>query len=161
MPGDQPTPKVFRTSRMVEWHDTDAARIAHFSAYFRWMEEAEHEFLRHLGLSGLSHDAEGEISWPRVSVSCDYTAAVKFEDVLDIEVEIERLGAKSITYAFTLSHAERPAARMQLTAVCCRLSDTGPPRGIRIPEQVASRLEPYCRVRERATNENDPPAEEY
>lgn len=161
MPGDQPAPSVFRTSRLVEWHDTDAARIAHFSAYFRWMEEAEHEFLRHLGLSVLSHDAEGEISWPRVSVGCEYSAAVKFEDLLDIEVEIERLGAKSVTYAFALSHAGRLVAQMRLTAVCCRLSAAGPPRGIRIPEQIANRLAPYCRVRERAEDANEPPAEEY
>jgi acyl-CoA thioesterase FadM len=56
---------------MVQWHDTDAARIAHFTAYFRWIEEAEHEFLRHLGLSVLACDGAGEISWPRVSVGCN------------------------------------------------------------------------------------------
>jgi 4-hydroxybenzoyl-CoA thioesterase/acyl-CoA thioester hydrolase len=141
---------------MVQWHDTDAARIAHFSAYFRWMEEAEHEFLRHLGLSVLSHDAEGEISWPRVSVSCNYSAAVKFEDVLDIEVAIERLGEKSATYVFALSNAGRPVARMRLTAVCCRLLEDGPPRGIRIPEQIAMKLAPYCRVPTRGGDESAP-----
>lgn len=155
MSGDQPS-TVFRTSRMVEWHDTDAARIAHFSAYFRWMEEAEHEFLRHLGLSVLSHDAEGEISWPRVSVGCDYSAAVKFEDVVEIEVAIERLGSKSVTYSFALSSAGRPVARMRLTAVCCRMSESGPPRGIPIPKEIASQLAAYCRVPASAGDESMP-----
>ena len=136
-------PTTFRPQRIVQWHDTDAARIAHFAAYFRWMEEAEHEFLRHLGLSVLGRDGAGEISWPRVSVSCEYCAAVKFEDVLDIDVSVARLGEKSVTYTFAVSHAGRPVARMQLTAVCCRLSGDGPPKGIRIPDEFAQRLAPY------------------
>ncbi|MBX9789973.1 MAG: acyl-CoA thioesterase [Pirellulales bacterium] len=139
----EPAPTIFRTQRMVQWHDTDAARIAHFAAYFRWMEEAEHEFLRHLGLSVLGHDEEGDISWPRVSVSCEYFAAVKFEDVLDIDVSVARLGDKSVTYTFAVSHAGRLVARMQLTAVCCRMSADGPPTGIRIPDEFARRLAPY------------------
>ncbi|MGD9646914.1 MAG: acyl-CoA thioesterase [Pirellulales bacterium] len=145
MSADAAAPLVYRTQRMVQWHDTDAARIAHFAAFFRWMEEAEHEFLRHLGLSVLGHDKEGEISWPRVSVGCDYASAVKFEDVLDIEISVERLGEKSVTYLFGVSHAGRPVAKMRLTAVCCRMSPEGPPRGIPIPVEIASRLTPYGR----------------
>ena len=44
-------PTTFSTKRRVELRDTDAAGIAHFSAYFRYMEQSEHEFLRHVGLS--------------------------------------------------------------------------------------------------------------
>jgi hypothetical protein len=39
-----PTP--FHTSRFVEFSDTDMAGIMHFSAYFRYMEAAEHELRR-------------------------------------------------------------------------------------------------------------------
>ena len=39
------------STRRVEFADTDAAGIAHFSAFFAWMEETEHEFLRSRGLS--------------------------------------------------------------------------------------------------------------
>ena len=41
----------FRTTRRVEFCDTDMAGIAHFSNFFRWMESAEVEFLRQRGLS--------------------------------------------------------------------------------------------------------------
>ena len=36
-------------SRRVEFRDTDAAGIMHFSTYFTYMEEAEHELFRRLG----------------------------------------------------------------------------------------------------------------
>src|SRR5437762_5781662 len=94
----------FKTTRRVEFHHTDAAGILHFSVFFNFMEEAEHELLRQLGLSVLAQDDQGRISWPRVAARCDYQTAVKFEDVLDIEVRIVRVGKKSVTYEFNFSH---------------------------------------------------------
>jgi acyl-CoA thioester hydrolase len=131
---------LFRTSRRVEFRDTDAAGIMHFSAFFLFMEEAEHEFLRQRGLSVLMQDADGPVSWPRVAVSCDYRSPAKFEDVLDIEVRVERLGTKSITYNFSFSTDGRPVAEGQMTAVCCRLFPDGPPQSIPIPAWVAQKL---------------------
>ena len=82
----------FHTTRRVEFRDTDAAGIAHFSVFFVYMEQAEHELLRHLGLSVMFHDDQGRISFPRVGARCDYQRAVKFEDVVDIEVSIVQAG---------------------------------------------------------------------
>ncbi len=50
---------VFRTTRRVEFADTDMAGIVHFANFFRFMEAAEHEFLRSRGLS-VAMDWEGE-----------------------------------------------------------------------------------------------------
>ena len=41
----------YRYRRRVEFSETDLAGIVHFSNYFRYMEAAEHEFFRSLGLS--------------------------------------------------------------------------------------------------------------
>lgn len=71
----------FTTRRRVEFRDTDAAGIAHFSAFFFWMESAEHELLRVAGVPVIDRGADGiDVSWPRVSAACDYTAAVRFGD---------------------------------------------------------------------------------
>ena len=133
-------PVAFQTTRRVEFRDTDAAGIMHFSAFFNYMEQVEHEFLRHLGLSVITHDEEGTISWPRVSASCDYRGAVQFEDVLDVELQIVRQGEKSITYGFVFSHGKRPVAQGQLTTVCCRLDAKAPPRSIPIPDSILAKL---------------------
>ncbi|HVU86908.1 MAG TPA: thioesterase family protein [Pirellulales bacterium] len=133
-------PLTYQTSRRVEFRDTDAAGIMHFSAFFNYMEQVEHEFLRHLGLSVITHDEEGTISWPRVSASCDYRGAVQFEDVLDVEVQVVRQGEKSMTYGFVFSHDKRPVAQGQLTTVCCRLDAKAPPRSIPIPDWILAKL---------------------
>ncbi len=85
------------------------------------MESVEHEFLRHLGLSLMSRDATGPVSWPRVHAQCDYRGAARFDDVLTITLTISRLGEKSVTYQFDIRHDDRPVAEGEVTAVCCRI----------------------------------------
>jgi acyl-CoA thioester hydrolase len=133
----------FHTQRRVEFRHTDAAGIAHFSAFLGYAEEAEHEFLRSLGLSVLMRDDQGALSWPRVSVRADFQGAVRFEDVLDIAVTVARLGAKSVTYRFQFTHGDRAVATAETTAVCCRMSPTEPPHSIAIPEWFAEKLRPH------------------
>jgi acyl-CoA thioester hydrolase len=130
----------FTTQRRVEFRDTDAAGFAHFSAFFVYMEQAEHELLRQRGLSVVCRDDEGEISWPRVSAACDYRNPARFEDVLDVEVVVERLGQKSITYRFRFERDGLEIATGRTTAVCCRCRCGKPPQAIRIPAEFVRAL---------------------
>jgi 4-hydroxybenzoyl-CoA thioesterase/acyl-CoA thioester hydrolase len=136
--------EIYRTSRIVQWYDTDAAGIAHFTAFFRWMEEAEHEFLRFLGLSVAMPDGDGQITWPRVSVGADFRHAVKFEDVVELALRLERVGDKSVSYCYEVTHGERAIATIRATAVCCRMLPGSAPVSIRIPESISAKLERYC-----------------
>ena len=125
----------FTTKRRVEFRDTDAAGIVHFSAFFPMMEAAEHELLRSLGLSvmpralstGGSDSAEStvdsdlRVTWPRVSASCQYLSAARFEDQLEIEVKVAKVGTTSVQYAFTFLRDEKKLAEGMMTSVCCRL----------------------------------------
>ncbi|MEX2114573.1 MAG: thioesterase family protein [Pirellulales bacterium] len=133
-------PLQYKTSRRVEFRDTDAAGMAHFSAFFVWMEQAEHELLRYLGLTVHASDDQGLISFPRVAARCDYQRSVRFEDILDIEIEIVRLGQKSVTYECNFSQAGRPVASGQTTSVCCRFDNDGTPKSIPIPTDIAEKL---------------------
>ncbi len=130
----------YRTTRRVEFRDTDAAGIVHFSVFFVYMEQAEHELLRHLGLSVMHIDDDGKLSFPRVGARCDYQRSVKFEDVLEIEVSIVRLGQKSLTYEFNFSHDGKPVASGQTTTVCCRFEEDGTPQSVAIPTWMAEKL---------------------
>jgi 4-hydroxybenzoyl-CoA thioesterase/acyl-CoA thioester hydrolase len=134
----------FRTSRRVEFRDTDMAGIMHFSAFFTVLESVEHEFLRSLGLSVVMSDDDGQIGWPRVSASCDFKGAVKFEDILDIELVIARLGEKSVTYQSVLDHAGRRIAEGRIVAACCRLREGQPLRAVPIPAAIAEKLRPFA-----------------
>src|SRR5262245_65558124 len=111
---------AFRTTRRIEFCDTDMAGIVHFANFFRFMESAEVEFLRARGLS-VKLDWEGQtIGFPRVSARCDYLKPARFEDVLDVLVTIDNIGRKSVTYAFEFQLRGEVIARGQVTSVCCR-----------------------------------------
>ncbi len=138
-----PDSSVYVATRRVEFRDTDAAGIVHFSRFFTLMEEVEHELLRHLGMSVVQADDEGHISWPRVSARCDYRGSVRFEDELQIEARIERVGEKSVTYGFRFFHLGQPIAEGSLVAVCCRMLPGEPMTSIPIPAAIRAALESY------------------
>lgn len=138
----------YRSERRVEFRDTDAAGIMHFSTYFTCMEEVEHEFLRSLGWSVVQRESDADeaatISWPRVAAACDYSRPSRFEDLLTLELEVAHLGTKSVKYGFTfLAGDDQPLARGSLTAVCCRIVHGKPPEAIAIPDDLRSQLMRY------------------
>ena len=126
--------------RRIEFRDTDAGGIVHFSRFVTLMEEAEHEFLRSLGLSVAMRDGDDVISWPRVSVKCDYAKPLTFEDEIEIAVSVARLGKKSATYAFRFLHMGAEVAAGSITAVCCRMHYAAQPESIPIPTMFVDRL---------------------
>jgi acyl-CoA thioester hydrolase len=131
----------FRTARRVEFVDTDMAGIAHFSNFFRWMESAEVEFLRSLGLSVALPWEGQELGFPRVSASCDYLAPVRFEDVLEVAVRLEKIGRTSLTFAFELTRGGEAVARGRMSSVCCRVLPGEGLESVEIPASLRARLE--------------------
>jgi len=133
------------TRRRVEFRDTDAAGIVHFSAFFFWMESAEHELLRSAGLHVFDPLPEGgTASWPRVSAACDYKSAVRFGDELEIAVRVADLGRTSVTFAFRFEHAGLIVAEGKIVAVRCLMHPGKKPQAVPIPEEIVARLAPFC-----------------
>jgi 4-hydroxybenzoyl-CoA thioesterase/acyl-CoA thioester hydrolase len=138
-----PPPTTFKTTRRVEFCDTDAAGILHFSAFFQLMEQAEHELLRSVGLSVVMSDAEGKLGWPRVAAKCDFRSAVRFEEELEIAVSLGRLGEKSVTYAFAVTCQGRDVAAGEITSVCCRMKEGQALAPMAIPDWFRQKLGPF------------------
>lgn len=130
----------FYTSRMVEFSDTDMAGIAHFSAFFRYMESAEHELLRSMGFSVYTEVDGVPISFPRVAASCEYDSPARCEDMLDVAVTVRHVGNTSITYGFDFSSKGIDVAHGTMTSVCCRVEHGKAPESMPIPEAVAKEL---------------------
>ena len=133
------TPFVFK--RRVEFGETDMAGIVHFSNFFRYMEAAETAFLRARGLSVNWTDAGVHYGFPRVSVACDYTRPLRFEDEVEVGVILEKLGTKSVQYRFEFRRGEDEIAVGRITAVLCRSVNHGPFESIAIPDAIRSKLE--------------------
>jgi YbgC/YbaW family acyl-CoA thioester hydrolase len=131
---------VFRTTRRIEFADTDMAGIVHFANFFRFMEAAEVDFLRSRGLSVVLPMEGQKISFPRVAASCDYFKPAYFEDLLEIAVTVHKIGRKSVTYAFEFFKDGEPIARGQVSSVCCRV-DGRKLEAIEIPPGIREKIE--------------------
>jgi YbgC/YbaW family acyl-CoA thioester hydrolase len=130
----------FRTSRRVEFADTDLAGIAHFANFFRYMEAAEVDFLHALGLS-VRLECEGQrLGFPRVAAACDFLRPVTFEDMLEIDVRVDKIGRKSVSFTFDFYCRGEVVARGRVTSVCCRVGPERQLEAIEIPASLRDRL---------------------
>ena len=132
----------YRVTRQVEFCETDAARIVHFSNFFRYMETAEHAFFRSLGTS--IHCDDAEIGWPRVHASCDYLYPLRFEDTVEISLLVREVRSRSIVYDirfFKLNGEEREVARGTLKVASVTRDRDGRLRSAPIPDGIAAKIE--------------------
>ncbi len=132
------------TLRRVEFGDTDMAGIMYFANFFRFMEVAETDFLQARGLSVSWTDASGQkYGFPRVSVSCEFFKPARFGDWIHIEVQVEKVGQKSVQYRIEFRRDAEVLARGSLTSVYCKHSlETGMVSQEIPPEMRAALLSP-------------------
>ena len=128
----------FRLKRRVQFYETDAAGIVHFSTYFRYMEEAEHAMWREAGISIASRDSE--VGWPRVQVSFEYSRPLRFEDEFEIHIRIVEIGEKRIRYSCALTCGGTAIATGTMTIACVAKRPNEPMKSIPIPPEIASRF---------------------
>ena len=137
-------PYRYTVTRQVEFADTDMAGIVHFSAFFRYMESAEHAMFRALGLSVVTNIDGAHFGWPRVRAECDYTAPLKFEDTIQIDLTVKEVRAKALVLDFLFTKIEgderREVARGAMTTVCVQRDAAGTMRSVPIPPQIADPL---------------------
>ncbi len=137
---------VFSFERRVEFCETDAAGIAHFSSLIVYMEQAEHALLRSIGHSVFSQDSNS-LTWPRVHVKVDFLGPARFEDKLAIDVTIVKLGRSSVRYAFHGRLNATPVFSGEMVSVCCKRGDGShhdPMRKVLIPDVLRDALSKYC-----------------
>jgi YbgC/YbaW family acyl-CoA thioester hydrolase len=125
--------------RRVQFYETDAAGIVHFSQFFRYMEEAEHALWRSAGLS--IAPAEAEIGWPRVAASFEYRRPLRFEDEFEIWLGIAEIGERNIRYVCRITRGDTRIANGSLTIACVTKGSQGNMKSTVIPAAVAARFE--------------------
>ncbi len=139
---ESPSP-TFTLTRRVDFHETDAAGIMHFSNFYRWMEVCEHAWFRELGLAMMSTTPEGvRLGWPRRDASCGFSRPLRCGDVVRISGSVVELGKTSVTYEFVF-HKDRAGkwtevARGRMTTVHVRQDSAGRMEAEPMPDAVRS-----------------------
>ena len=105
-----PDPARVVIRRRIEWMDTDAAGIYHWTTVFRLAEAAEAAMHTALGIPNETFGA-----CPRVAVSATFSRSLRFNDPVDVDLAVESIGRSSLTYRLAIASSGEPAAEGSLT----------------------------------------------
>lgn len=125
--------------RRVQYKDTDASGIVHFSSFFVYAEEAEHAMWRAAGLS--VEPAETTIGWPRVSAAFDFFKPLRFEDEVLVHLRLVGRTSKTFRYQAVIRRGGEIAAIGTSTSICVRKVAGEPMQAIDMPPQIAAAFE--------------------
>lgn len=133
----------FRWKHRVEFAETDMAGIVHFSNYFRYMEMAEHAFLRSLGLTVHLQNGAATISWPRVRAECSFKSPLTFEEEVEVHLLVRKKTNRTITYNFRLVKDDDVLVAVGSTTAVCTLIEGEEKRltAIPIPQWIGEKIE--------------------
>jgi 4-hydroxybenzoyl-CoA thioesterase/acyl-CoA thioester hydrolase len=124
--------------RRVQYRETDASGIVHFSCFFVYAEEAEHAMWRAAGLS--VEPDQTTIGWPRVSASFDFFKPLRFEDEFEVRIRLVERTAKTFRYQSRIVIDADVAAIGWSTSICVRKVPGAPLKAIDIPDEIRERF---------------------
>ncbi|MDP3276963.1 MAG: hotdog domain-containing protein [Deltaproteobacteria bacterium] len=131
----------------VSWGDCDLAGIAYFPRLLDFCHRAIESLFGALsgGYAGLT--VTRRIGVPTVKILGDFTAPLRYGDVVCVRVEVVRIGTSSVLFEHTLVREEDQVvcARFEHTVVVCELNDRKP-SPCAIPPDVASLLNSHRRL---------------
>jgi acyl-CoA thioester hydrolase len=132
-PESPDSPAHIRIRRRVEWMDTDAAGIYHWSTVIRFAEAAEMELHTSLGIAEITFGAT-----PRVKAAFDFRRPLRFNDRATIDLAVQDVGRSSVRYRLVISDDEdRMVAEGEVTTV---FIDTESGRSRAWPEPIRAAL---------------------
>ena len=95
--------------RRIEWMDTDAAGIYHWTTVFRLAEAAEASLHTALGIAERTFGAT-----PRLRAGGDFHTPLRFNDIVDVRLEVTKVGRSSLTYAAEVRRGDEVAATAEI-----------------------------------------------
>ena len=106
---------VHRQAGEIAFGETDASGWMHFPNIFKYVEAAEHAFLRGRGVLVFDR-AEG--GWPRLKVTCEFKRPFRCGDSFEVLLAISRIGTSSLAWDFeVINSAGEVAAFGSMTNV--------------------------------------------
>ena len=126
----------------VRWGECDAQGIVFNAQYMNFIEVAQAEYFRGLGLRLYSDELRTRFDLATVKSTLEYMAPARVDDMLDIFVRVSRIGRASIVFNTETYHidAEDPCARAEV--ICANFdANTGVAR--RIPDDLRRLIDTY------------------
>jgi 4-hydroxybenzoyl-CoA thioesterase len=108
----------YRTNVRVRFGDEDHAQIVYYPRFFNFFHIAFEDFFNDQGFPYQKVLDEEGIGFPTVRVETDFRRTLRFGDVFEVEVGVERVGRTSATFRYVGRKDGEVAAEARMTVVC-------------------------------------------
>lgn len=133
----------------VRWADVDLVGIARYSAFTRYIEKGEQEWLRAAGLPYSEIFNSPDIWMPRRHLSIEYFAPAKLDEALALVTYVPRVGDTSLTFNVDVIGLtdDQPKASASVVVVCV---DVEKFEKRRLPQLIREAIAPFAMDRDAA-----------
>ncbi len=131
---------AFQTSIPVRFGDEDRAGVVYFPRFLHFFHCALEDFFSFAGHPYREVLEIDRVGWPAVHADVDFLRPLRFGDVFEIDVWVQRVGNKSATFGYRgrIRGEDHDVAKAAITVACVQLDDFRP---IPIPEKYREILE--------------------
>lgn len=98
---------MFIAHNKVRMHDTDMAGILYFARQFRFVHDALEDFVESEGISFDRVFHQEHFVFVIVHVEADYLAPLRVGDLLEVHLEVEKIGNSSFTIHYKIYRQDR------------------------------------------------------
>ena len=134
--------KRFIIEEHVRWSDIDRAGIIYYGQFLRFVEIAETELFRSVGLPYSEVFDRLDIWLPRVQIHFDFHKPLVLDDPIEVSAYVGRFGNKSLTLRFEVTRKGEAGcvARGHVVLACVSRSTF---KSVPIPAEIIDKLQPY------------------
>jgi 4-hydroxybenzoyl-CoA thioesterase len=104
--------------RPVRFEDVDAAGIVFFGRFFSYCHEAMESFFDPVAGGYVGLITKARRGFPAVHVDCDFSAPLRYGDVVAIETTVGHVGTTSCTFEYVLKRKADGVVAARVKHVC-------------------------------------------
>ena len=123
----------------VYYEDTDSTGLVYHASFLRFMERARTEWMRSHGFELSQVETQHAVLFTVSRLQIEYLKPASFNDRLEVSVEIERMGAASLSLSQRIWRAERELLCRASVRIAC--VDAYRMRPCAIPKILLSELQ--------------------
>jgi acyl-CoA thioester hydrolase len=90
----------------VRYKDTDQMRVAYYSNYLVWFEEARTEFFRAKGMVYSAIEKEDKLFLPVVEAYCRYRSPLRYDDLFTVITTLDEIGKKRMVFSYEVKRGD-------------------------------------------------------
>ena len=121
------------TEHRVRYSDTNHFGVVYYARYLDWFEAGRTEILREKGITYADLEKKGLFA-PVVEIKVNYKKPARYDDIIQLETEIENIGNSSIKFNYKVYN--KKTKELLAEAYTVNVFINKDMESVRIPDEV-------------------------